>query len=597
MRLYAGAGGVMRKLIVYALLGWLISMLPNVNAQAQLTLEVEVGLGGRFLPDHHTPIRVRIIYDGPPLTGELILRQRSQQRLEGVRTIELRRPVRLGGKARPLYESYLPLSDAPPPGGDEPELVAVLESQGHKVASRRVVLTDLVSPEPLVLMLSDGGYLKVLPTGERVISLTAEQLPEDWRGYAGVRRIYLGRFNLGLIEPSKREALSKWLIRGGELVVLAGQNAYLQDVPWLEEILPFHVEDVRWIEELGAHVAVGRGSGEVLHSEAGLALLLRGRVGLGRIYFSALDLRGRSEAEKAIWKALTPERIERPRPLQLGPELFSKMELIYPDKLMLGGLLVLYLAGIGLFSLWTLRNPQWSGWRVLIIVSAWLGLFSAGFFAYLKRPEFSSRVQALEIGIIWGMAGGDALLQGWYSALAKQAGSLELAFGPDTLLLPLGGTSYRLRQGSEQVLRFLPGMEAGSTGHLYFEEVLPLQVTVELGEGRLIRVRNGSSWPLRDVVFWREGIYYPLGDLAGGGAREEVISGLGANSWLKADGWGFEQQVKWSIFKAAQAELERLKPKWMLLGWMERPSLKLHPAEDRWIVKLLVLMGAEGGVR
>jgi hypothetical protein len=605
----------MRKLIICVLLGGLVSTLLGLGAQAQLSLEVEVGLGDQYLPNHYTPIWVRIIYDGPPLEGELVLRQESQRRLEEVKTLELRRPVRLGGRARPRYELYLPLSDSPPPGGDEPELSVLFESQGRAIASRRVALADLVSSKPLVLMLSDGGYLQVLPTGERVINLTAEELPGDWRGYSGVRRLYLGRFNPNEFEPAQREALRRWLVRGGELVVLAGQNAYLQDAPWLREIIAFEVKGVRWVEELGAHAAVGHPSGEILYSEAGLPLLVRSRIGRGRIYFSALDLRGAGETERAIWTALAPEKTEALGPLPLGPELFRKMELRYPDKLLMGGLLILYIAGVGLFSLWALRQPHWSGWRVLIITAAWLGLFTGTSFAYLKRPEFGSRVQALEIGLIWRSAqgipctsdGADdlqppcALIQSWYSALAKRTLPFELAAGPDTLLLPLEGTSFTLQLEPDHLrLRFLPApLEAGSVNHLYLEDVVPLPIEAEVEEGQgafrgpLVRVYNGSSWPLRGVVFWREGIYYPLGDLAAGSARETAISGLGAGAWLRADGWDFEDRVRWSLFKAAQAELEYLKPDWTLFAWVEGTSLAGHPAEDRWTIKLLILVGPE----
>jgi len=578
----------------------------DLNAQGQLTLQVEVGFNGHYFPERSTPIRVGIEYQGPPLSGELVLQQRIDRPLEGPQLLELRHPVRLGGRTKAQYEFYLPLSAYPPPGAGEPELTVMFLSQGRTLASQRVKLGEAVSSEPLVIVLSDLELLRVLPTGERVEYLDERSLPKDWRGYGGVRRLYLGRFDVHLLSADQIEALLQWVSSGGELVVLSGENFPLQDAPWLRDLLPFRVEGVRSLEGFGEEVVVGIPLGEVLDQQGAYPLLVRGEWGLGRVYLSTISLGGSGEAEQAVWERLTPQAVDQTGPPPLGRELLRQKELHFPARFLIGGLMALYVIGFGLLSLRMVRqvpSNRGKGWRNLLVIAAWIALFTAVTMGYLERPAFTRPVQSIEVGLIRASARTPwALVQSWYSLLVKRAIPLELEAARDALVMPLGGTSLSLREDPDALRIAFPPSPIGAweQRHLYIEELIPLKIDVELeaqGDSAavrkpILRVYNKSQWRLRDLVFQQGRIYYRVGDLLPGEAQEIGLSGPGEGLWPsfseEGETFDFEGRVRQRLYREVQPQLER-SGQGFLLAWVEDERLRVDPQEDRRGLKLLVI--------
>lgn len=607
------------------MMGLLVPLLFGVVAQGQLTLDVEIGFNGRYFPDHYTPIRVKIEYRGPLVSGELVLHQEVERPLEEIQTIELRRAVRLSGVARLSYELYFPLSNRSPPYADDPELIISFTSQGRELASRRVSLADTESSDPLVLMLSEAELLKILPTAERVEYISAEDLPRNWKGYEGVRRLYLGRFDLHALRSDQQDALLQWLVHSGELVVLSGENFPLQDTSWLRGLIPFRPEGLRRFDELGAQVVIGRPLGEVVYSDAGLPLLVRDRVGRGRVYFSTLALSGSGGAEREVWKRLIPSPSDLAHPPPLGLELLREMELRYPNKALIGGLMALYVIGFAIVTLRIIRRTplRWEsledlprgvkGWQSLLMIISWIALFVALTVGYLQQPALTRRAQSVEVGYVWASdralctaEGAEpskvpcALIQTWYSVIVKRTLPLELLSPRDALVLPLERTGVALTIEPKHLrIAFTPTpMMAGEQKHLYVEEVIPFKVRVEVETGGaagvrrpVIRVYNESRWHLREMAYWHEGIYQLLGDLPPGEAREMSLSEAGTNVWPGMEGLegrlGFGERVRQRLYQGFQEGLERSKG--LLLAWVEDEGLKLHPEEDRWRLKLLIV--------
>lgn len=602
----------------HALFTLLISMFLGLyftDVQAQVTLDVRVGFNDQFVPDQYTPIRIEIIYQGPPLTGELVLHQEIRRSLRPVQTLELRRAIQLGQAAHQLHTLYFPLSAAPTPEADEPEFVVVLTTQGQEITSRRVKLTDAIRTDPFVLAVSDVGFPRVLPTGERVEQVKTEELPSDWKGFSSVRRLYLGRFHANALTLEQQVALLKWLTRGGELVVLTGENFYLQDTPWLREILPLDVHEIRQVEALGVPVAVGQAQGEVLHAQAELPLLVRGSLGQGSVYVSALDLWEPGTVQRLLWMKLTPETAELPRPSPLGVELFRQMELQFPPKTTVGALLVLYATGFGLLSLWVLRRPCWlagresSAWRVFFVTLGWIGLFSGLTLVYVQKPEFTRRAQSLEVGWILGSDRTPwAWMRSWYGVFPKRELSFEWSMERDALVLPQESTSLALHEQPDRLgIGISPTpLQAWKPQYLYAEELVPLEIQLEADESPkdvrnpVVRVYNASRWTLSDATLLQKGIYYSLGDLSPGKAREVALTGMGANSWLNAvEGasgqLGFEGRAKQQLYSSVRGELRHKEENYVLLAWIKEERPAPQPYENRWTLKLLLIESAKRG--
>jgi hypothetical protein len=602
----ACAGGQRRSFRLVGMMVLLWLSLSASPALAQPALDVRVGFHGQFVPDQHVPIHIQVTYQGPAVSAELVLRQETRRPLYSTpQAFELRRTVQLSQRARQLHVFYFPLSVYPAPDAEEPQLVVRLLSQGEEIASQRLGLLDAVRSDPFVLAVSDVGVPSVLPTGERIEQVGVDELPLDWKGYAGVRRLYLGRFTASALLLEQQQALQQWLTRGGELVVLTGENFYLQDVPWLRQILPFEFREVRRVEELGAAVALGTARGQVLHEAGGIPLLVRGRFAQGTIYVSTVDLLGPERNLRPIWEILRPETTELPLPSRLGRELFQQMELQFPPKLVMAVLAALYVAGFGLLSLWVLRRPGWleagSGWRVLVLSGIWMGLFTGWILVDLQPQEFTRRAQSLEIGFIRGSDQSPwAFFQGWYGMFPKREVALELPLSRDSLVLPQEQSDLVLQlQADRTQVRFssMP-LLAWRPQYLYVEELVPLQIQIQVDEDLpgvrtpVVRVYNASRWWLKDAVLVQNGIYYPLGDVPPGRAREVALDDRGAASWLTArgsppDGW--EERVKRRLHSELQSRVAQRAAPHVLLAWVSEAGWPAHPQENRSTLKLLYI--------
>ncbi len=615
-------------LIFAALIVWFLTS-GSLSAQAPMTLNVRIGFHDQFVPDQYTPIRVQITYQGPPLTGELVLRQEIRRPLHPPRSLEMKLALQLGSNTRQLHVLYFPLSAYPAAEEDEPELSVMFLVEGQEIAANRIRLLDAVRSEPFVLVVSDTSFPRVLPTGEQIEQVEGSELPSDWKGYASVRRLYVGRFYSRNLTPEQQVALEQWLSRGGELVVLTGDNFYVQDAPWLRRLLPLDIDEIQRVETLGARIVVGRSRGEVIYEQEGFPLLVRGQQGRGTIYVAALNLLEPSTVQRSIWAKLSPSVTELPTSSPLGTELFREMELQLPPKAFLGGLLALYAAGFGLLSLWLLRRPRWvtgsasemqalvgiraHGWGVFVLLVSWIGLFAGLTLSYLQKPEFTRPAQSLEVSLIRGDTRIPwAWMQSWYSVFPKRTLSLELPLERPALVLPQEETSLTVGLQPERLqLEFSPTpLEAWKPQYLYLEDMLPLQIQLEVDEKPgdvrtpAVRVYNASNWALRDAVLVQRGIFYLVGDLPPGKAKEVALGDGGASSWPSAGdrrggSFDFEGRVKERLYSMIQpeiqAQLKRGDGNSVLLAWASEEGFPVQPHENRWILKLLLIVATREG--
>ncbi len=618
--------------------------------RAQSWLAVEVGFHDRFVVDRTARVRVEIRHEGPPLEGELVLWQTVKKPLAETRTVEVRRPVRLAPGGRPVYELYLPLSPLPPPEGSGPALHVELRSgsgagsgdAGDAPIARVVVaLDDRARFEPFVLLVGEGSYPRLLPTGERVEELRLEELPADWRAYDGVRRVYWGRAATARLLPEQKRALEKWLAAGGELAILGGENFLLQDDPWLRRLLPLDVEGVRRVEALNRLAVLGLPRGEVLYQVGEYPLVLRRNWGWGRVYFAAVDLRGASAWEVEGWKALRPPRAEAPSfdasDADLAVELFRDAEVLQPALSAYSGVLLVYVAGLGGLALWMLRRLRESiralrwqkaasgpkkegGGRALLLLLGWLFLCSGALVAYLGRPAFTRDAQLLEAGVLAGRGeSGWAVHGAWDVIVHRRPRPLALPFDREALLYPTSPLSpspspdARVQlalQAAPDALEVLlrprdeagGGRTGGAVTGLFRRAVLPLDVRVELpgkpdpeGAGvrnPIARVYNGTPWTLRQAALQHRGAVHELGDLPPGAVREVDLSRTGKSAWVffESGRAPWESRMKEQLYREALRRYLPEEPEWALFAWIE----EAEPRESEYRrTYTLVLVASE----
>ncbi|MFQ6090803.1 MAG: hypothetical protein ACE5LD_05125, partial [Candidatus Bipolaricaulia bacterium] len=256
----------------------ILSAVPALYGQVEV--KTDFGFNGYYYPDSPTPIRILVRSQGPPLQGQLILAQQVRSPWEGAVEERLILPLELAGKTEKLLQLNFPVR-----GYIYPLSLSVLAGE-QTVHRQEIELKRRFLEERLTLALGEASFPGELPTGERLIQVEPESFPPEWPGLLGVRRIYLGRFNPSYLSGKQREALVRWLEWGGELVALGGANWYLQDSPYLRELLPFKPRGIGQRE--GRPAVLGEPRGEVLYQD-GIPVLIAGRRGRGRVIFSTVN--------------------------------------------------------------------------------------------------------------------------------------------------------------------------------------------------------------------------------------------------------------------------------------------------------------------
>lgn len=597
----------------------------TVMAQSAPSLDVSVGFKGVFTPGETAPVTIEIDHEGVPIDGELIVRQTWRPlwrpSTKEPRTIEATRSVTLGPKAQVRYTFYLPLYGEPPPGGESPELAVELRSNGQALARREVALENR-RRRGLVLLASDTGYLQELPTGEITIQLNATDLPQDWRAYGGVKRLYVGRLNVTRLSENQQAAIRQWVVSGGELIVLSGGNAYRQDADWLNELIPFRVESVASLETFGARTAQGEARGQVVYADDGHPLLTRWRVGRGEVSFSALSLTEAGPAQSEIWSRLEPGQTELDGPFELGAELFRRMPLYYPDKVVVAGAFTAYVFGIGLLMLWALRRTPWSsggppvgsttsaddhapsateGNRLWMGMVVWIGLATAFVVGYSGQPAFTERVQTLEAGIMWGSARSGLVHEATgHSALAKRRLSPRWRLPTGAAVTPLQRTDVALRNAGTVVEPRSGTLPPRQIYDVAIERVRRLDVRVEpVGDSTVeperLRIYNESESRLREPLVWHQGDY-------NAGSTTSIAPDASAkvdldDAEIMGKPWDasggnpgeFDFEAKRTILDAVDSRLRERGDPWALLAWVREPSFAVQPMEYRETWRLLVV--------
>lgn len=597
---------------------------PAVLAQSSPTLDVDVGFGGVFTPDRTTPVTIHVDHEGAPIEGQLVIRQTWRPLMAEPRAMEVRRSVTLGPKARLRYDVYLPLSGEPPPGEESPELRVELRAHGQALAQETVALEN-PRREGLVLMASESGYLQELPTGEMTLQLGADELPTDWRAYGGVRRLYLGRIDATQLAADQRMAIRKWVSSGGELVVLSGENAYRQDADWLNELVPFRFESVKSLDAFGARTALGEPQGEVSYATNDVPLLTRARVGRGEVAFSALSLLNPGPTQAEVWAHLTPAETEMAGPFSAGAELFRHMPLYYPDKMVIAGISAVYMLGIGLLMLWSLRRTPWTRGgasdmiaststteeteapesaernRLWIGMAAWIALATAIAIGYSGQTTFTERAQALEASVMWGSTQAElAHVATGYSAIAKRRLEPRWTLPASATVVPLRQTDLTLTDGGSTVGPLEPTLSPYRVYDMALETVRPLNVRAEPGGPSTggpyrLRVHNGSGFALTEPVVWRQGRIDAVeaARIAPGQRRtialDEDVAAAAPWTSEAARPRGFAPRVKRAIFEAVDQRLRERGDPWALIAWVREPGLTVHSDEYRETCRMLVV--------
>ena len=196
-----------------------------------LPLDVDVGLGGAFVPGFPTPVSVSVEPQGMSLSGaEWVLEQQIGDPWRGEATMQYRFPADYWELQTvvPLYDFTYPLS------------VTLLGSDdgAPPLAEVTLSLRSLRVSEPYSLVIGSWPRIeRLLGEDGRVADVAVVDLPDQWWAYVGISTVWLGTAPTA-IQGTVWEAIERWVLSGGRLVLTTGTSFYLVDSPELRRLLP-----------------------------------------------------------------------------------------------------------------------------------------------------------------------------------------------------------------------------------------------------------------------------------------------------------------------------------------------------------------------
>ncbi|MBN1858845.1 hypothetical protein JW848_06535 [Candidatus Bipolaricaulota bacterium] len=196
-----------------------------------LPLDVDVGLGGMFVPGLPTPVTLSVEQQGILLdSGEWVLEQQIGDPWRGEATMRYRFPAeRTELKiVVPIYDFTYPLSiHLFGPDGDSSPL-----------AETTLNLRSLRVSKPYSLTIGAWPRINRLHGEDAwVADVAVADLPVRWWAYVGISSIWLGT-TTSAIPGGVWEAIERWVLAGGRLVLTTGTSFYLVDSPEMRRLLP-----------------------------------------------------------------------------------------------------------------------------------------------------------------------------------------------------------------------------------------------------------------------------------------------------------------------------------------------------------------------
>jgi len=419
---------------------WTLLAAPSPLAQGAAsapaaTLQAEAGWAGwiplnAWLPVH-VDLQVSIPVDGAVVVDVPVPGYDAP--------LSFRRPVRLlpGAPQRIVVDVFVP--DA------HRALTVRLVASGREVTHREVPLSATRAVEGVVLALTrePAGleFLFDLPRKIRPAYITAQDLPAQWQGYAGVRLLAIRDLDARAVSPAQQQALEQWVAQGGRLVVTGGEPLAALRAPWLLKMLPARpvgLTDVRRPDSLpGVRGPISVTTLVLRGGAAGGPMGARWRWGAGSVLVWAFDLfapelRAWSGAA-AMWAAALDAPV---RPWVASAELADAL----PSSRPLAGAVQAWLAALSLVYIVVVRRALGragrvrAGWLAVPVVAAVFVIAMYGF-ALQARRAGTSVVQASIVETIPGT--GLARVRTFAALISPYGGVFQLQMPDDARMQPV----------------------------------------------------------------------------------------------------------------------------------------------------------------
>ncbi|MEA3458558.1 MAG: hypothetical protein U9R21_07770, partial [Candidatus Thermoplasmatota archaeon] len=447
-----------------------------------------------------TPIRLIVSGVEHPFSGSFRITEEigNTWRGEASSLIEIPIPLVSNGE----YEQLLPLYDFTHP------LKVVLCSSDAPVANAEVSLRDLRQESAFPLLV--GAFPTLIDP--EAVTVAPSDLPSHWLAYDGVKSLWVGRTQAGL-SRAQWEAIARWTLAGGTIVLFSGADFYPLDSPVLRELIPLSNPSLTLGEE-GIRILSGeaRSGSRAINGRAdGRTLLFVWSYGAGTVLLvpvSVFDLT--AEEGAAVSAAVPPAQMVSLS--GLNAYLLEEIPVNRPGFSAVLLVVVLSLLGLTLITS-KVRSPK----SIVLSLAVVTGVLSVSSGLYLNQAKLVNDIYTLNTALY--VEGSFGYWIDWYGLFANRA--TDVRFGeegafPIMEVLPrdLRDADYDIGwvKGESLSLQLVPGERRTLRGG----ETYTIPITVHYVGDEEVEIENGLSAPLSEAYLLVDGQTFLLGEIGVG---------------------------------------------------------------------------------
>lgn len=577
-------------------IGWAVPVAAQAPAPV---ISVTPAFGGNFKYGEWLPLYVTLENAGADMQAEL------RVRVTGTVTNTYAAQVELAAGARKLVPLYVL------PNNFSRVLEVQLFDGEQLVASQQISVrpqinlsyfVGIVSPQRGALAMLSGLAIPGIERPKVLVDIPLEQIPERWEGLASFDLLIINDTDTSQLTPAHAAALQTWVEKGGRLALGGGTGAAVTFSGIPETLRPVSLTGSREVDQADVQpLAQYAGAAEinvpgpfvaaeaapldwaVLAGNSGLPLVVERAAGMGRVYFSALDLSAPPfdgwPGTAAFWNTLVGAdaayNVNMPQDSsarQMRSSSFSAAvsnipSLALPSIGALSVLLGIYILLVGPVNYFILRRARrlHLAWATIPIITL---AFTGGAFGlgYLMRGNdlILNKVAVVEIP-----SSGPALVSSYVGLFSPRQQSYAVEVQGGGLVSPGDLFGYYSDPATIQEMTFIqgqPSLVQGITVNQWamqrftvedtWPEIGRLTGRVEI-QGDILRgtVKNETGLALTDVVVSVNRRFQKLGDMAPG---EEKTVDLGiANMTRDMYGPSISYRLYWEPISATGGTLPR----------------------------------------
>ena len=408
--LYKFKAKILKRSLVLLLTLFLSHLLsPTLQAQQNLTLEVEPGFDSFYKYGFWVPIRVTVSNQGPDLQAIVQVQDASRNNSD----INYTYPIDLPSQSRKQIELNVPFRS----GGRV--TVNILDTAGDVILSQPANLQSLNANLFLVgVIASDPSLLNALaglegPQNDRVsvAHLTLNDLPNTPQAWTSLDMLIFNDVDTSRLTTTQRDVLRHWVSLGGHLVIGGGPNA-AQTIAGFPDLLPFSTVTAQTLvhplpslqaytqdllsADRGPYIAAvpPEGRGQVIVREGNWPIVTTYKYGLGQTHYIAFDLglapmdtlAGRPRFFPQLIDEFVPDSdqlLERTNTSRMQTSLALIPNQVLPRPGTITLYLLLYILAVGpinYFILGRLKRREWAWFSLPIIILLFCGFgYISGF--------------------------------------------------------------------------------------------------------------------------------------------------------------------------------------------------------------------------